>query len=317
MKKQIVFLLFPGFEMLDFSGPLQAFAEAKARGCDLCIAHCSWQPEVTASQGIVLHKLPHFSQFAPGPGDIIIVPGLEHQAYTNNGLSQTPRTVFDWLVSSYENKALLCSICSGAFVLAHAGLLKGKKCTTHWTRTKELEQTYSDLHVETDRLFVHDKGVYTSAGIASGIDLSLALIEKNFGPNMAAKVARDLVVYIRRDSHHHQGSIYLDYRDHINPVIHKIQDCLIANPGNNAGIEELAERFGLSPRHLTRTFKKACGITIKQYRTLVALEHAQTLMQSPDHTIETIAAQCGFHDAKQLRRLWHKHFGSAPSSCRS
>ena len=315
--KQILFLLFPGFEMLDFSGPLQTFFEAKARGCDLKIAHCSWQSEVTASQGIELHKVGHFSQLHVNAEDIIIVPGLEHRAYTNNALAKVPRAVFDWLIRARENKAVLCSICSGAFVLAHAGLLNNKKCTTHWTRTKELAQTCPDAHVETDKLFVHDKGIYTSAGIASGIDLSLALIEEHFGPNMTAKVARDLVVYMRRDSRHHQDSIYLDYRDHINPVIHRLQDFLISHPGDNAGIEELAERFGLSPRNLTRLFKKACGITIKQYRTLVALEHARNLMQSPDLCIESIANQCGFHDAKQLRRLWHKHFGTAPSRYRS
>lgn len=315
--KQVIFLLFPGVEILDFAGPLQTFVEAKNRGCSLTVECCSYQSEISASQKVFINRLPHFSKAVPGKDDIIIIPGVEHQIYTNNGLSDVPDEVFDWLIHAYQNNVFLCSICTGAFVLAYAGLLDGKRCTTHWLRTKELQDSYPGTHVETNCLFVYDKGIYTSAGIASGIDLSLALVEKHWGPHLTSKVARDLVVYIRRDGRHHQKSIYLDYRDHVDPVIHRIQDWLISHPHKSNGIESLADRFGLSHRNLTRLFKKATGITVKQYKTLIILEHAKNLLQSPDNSIESIASQCGFHDAKQLRRLWIKHFGNSPSKFRS
>ncbi len=314
--KKILFLLFPGMEILDFSGPLQTFAEAKNYGCPLKIEYCSWLPEITTTQGVILHRLGHFSNTTPCREDIIIIPGVEHGIYTDNGFQKIPDQVFEWLIKAHENGVTLCSICTGAFILGHAGLLDGRKCTTHWKRVRELEKTYPNAHVQTDTLFTHDHDIYTSAGIASGIDLSLALIEKHWGPNITAKVARELVVYMRRDGLHSQTSIYLDFRDHINPVIHKVQDWLISHPEENKGIEALALNFGVSPRHLTRLFKNAAGITIKQYKTLVTLTHAKRLMQSTDNTLDTIADKCGFHDARQLRRLWNKHFGISPSHAR-
>ncbi len=315
--KQVIFLLFPEIELLDFAGPLQTFVEARNRGCDLTVGYCSWQSEISASQEVFINRLRHFSTLNPQKDDIIIIPGIAHRQYADNALSKVPQEVFDWLNRAYQNKVQLCSICTGAFILAHAGLLDGKRCTTHWHRTEELQRTYPKIRVETDCLFIHDKGIYTSAGIASGIDLSLALVEQNWGPNITSKVARDLVVYIRREGRHRQKSVYLDYRDHIHPGIHRIQDWLISHPEKKHTIEALAERFGLSPRNLTRLFKKATGITVKQYATLVVLEHAKNLLQHPDHSVDAIAAQCGFHDAKQLRRLWKKHFGTAPSQSRS
>ncbi len=158
---------------------------------------------------------------------------------------------------------------------------------------------------------------YTSAGVTSGIDLSLAIVEENWGPQVTSKVARELVVYIRRNSDHDQKSIYLDYRDHFNPNVHSVQDWLISNPGKKYTIDALADRFGLSERNLTRLFKNSTGITINQYATLIVLEHAKNLSQNPNNTIESAALQCGFHDGKQLRRLWKKHFGTTPSQFRS
>ncbi len=314
--KQVLFLLFPGMEILDFAGPLQTFVEAANRGCDLTVSCCSWETEICASQNIFISRLDHFSKTTLREGDILVIPGTDHQYYTGSNLSRIPEEVFEWLRHAYEKKVRLCSICTGAFVLAYAGLLDGKRCTTHWMRTGELTKTYPQLRVETSRLFVHDQGIYTSAGVASGIDLALALVEKSWGPHMAANIARDLVVYMRRDGSHHQDSVYLSFRDHIDPVVHEVQDYLLSHPKDRPGIEELAERFGQSPRNLTRLFKKATGITIKQFTTLVILEQAGQLLQDLSQPIESVALQCGFHDAKHLRRLWKKHFGTTPSQVR-
>jgi len=315
--KQIIFLLFPGFEIMDFAGPLQTFSEAKNHGCDLLVKFCSWQREICASQEVFINRLHYFSNINAQKNDIIIIPGIEHKRYTDNGLNTVPKEVFAWLNNAYKNGTELCSICSGAFVLAHAGLLNGKKCTTHWSRTDELQQAYPDVNVVANCIFIHGDGIYTSAGITSGIDLSLALVEKNWGPHVTSRVAKDLVVYIRRNSDHHQKSVYLDYREHFNPNIHKVQDWLISHPDKKYTLDVLARRFGMSERNLTRLFKKATGITIKQYATLITLEYAKNLLQNPNNTIESTALQCGFHNARQLRRLWKTYFGTTPSQNRS
>lgn len=244
-------------------------------------------------------------------------PGLEHQAYADNALQKVPHEVFAWLISAYHTGTQLCSICSGAFVLAHAELLDGRKCTTHWSRTDELQQVYPNTQVQGDCLFVHDQGIYTSAGITSGIDLSLAIVEKNWGPYVASKIAKELVVYIRRNSDHHQKSVYLDFREHFNTSIHKVQDWLIFHPDKKNTLDRLSRRFGMSERNLTRQFKTSTGLTIRQYATLIKLEYAKSLLKNPDNTVSSIVLQCGFHDAGQLRRLWKKHFGISPSQSRS
>ncbi|WDP90026.1 MAG: helix-turn-helix domain-containing protein [Desulfobacter sp.] len=314
--KQVIFLLFPGVEILDFAGPLQTFMEARNRGCDLTVDCCSWQTEIRSSHSVFINRLDHFSGIRPQQGDILVIPGFPYHQYAGNGMEKVPDEVFHWLRRAYNKGAELCSVCTGAFALAHAGLLDEKSCTTHWQRTRALQRDFPRLNVRTDCLFVHDAGIYTSAGIASGIDLALALVEKHWGPHVTCRVARDLVVYLRRDGGHHQQSIYLSFRDHIQPVVHRIQDWLISNPGKTYTIDSLARRFGLSPRNLTRTFKKATGITIKAYATLLVLEHARTLLQDPGQSVEAVAVQCGFHDGRQLRRLWKKHFGTTPGEAR-
>ncbi|MFD2570533.1 GlxA family transcriptional regulator [Spirosoma soli] len=200
----------------------------------------------------------------------------------------------------------LCSICTGAFMLAQAGLLDGRKCTTHWKRLDELQTTYPHLLAQHDRLFVKDGNVYTSAGVTAGIDLALAMLEEQQGPLFASKVARELVVYYRRSGTSSQNSIYLDYRNHVNGAIHQMQDWLIAHLETRPTLDDLAEVANMSTRNLTRTFRKETGTTINAYTTLLRLEVARTLAQQSSLTMEAIAAKCGFQDARQLRRIWQK-----------
>lgn len=300
-----------------FCRPPADLCRGKNRGCDLTVEYCSWQPEIQSSQSVCIHRLDHFSTVTLKKGDILVIPGFPYDLYAKGGMAAVPGELFDWIRRAHKEGAQLCSICTGAFVLAHAGLLEGRRCTTHWQRTRELQQDYPNLIVKTDCLYVHDDGIYTSAGIASGIDLALALVETHWGPRITCQVARDLVVYVRREGRHQQQSIYLSFRDHIHPAIHRVQDWLITHPGKTYTIEGLADRFGMSPRNLTRTFKKATGITVKQYATRVVLEYAGTLLRDPGLSVEAVAAQCGFHDGRQLRRLYRKHFGTTPAALRT
>jgi transcriptional regulator GlxA family with amidase domain len=175
-----------------------------------------------------------------------------------------------------------------------------------------LRQRFPRARVVENRLFVSDGPVTTSAGIASGIDMALALIERLHGPLAAAAVAREMVVYIRRDGAHEQESIYLDYRTHLHPGIHRVQDWLTQHPHEKTTLGELAQVAGMSTRNLTRLFRATTGLSIKEFSTRVRLELARTLLHDPELTVDGVANRCGFDNARQLRRAWKEAFGGTP-----
>jgi transcriptional regulator GlxA family with amidase domain len=306
--RRVVFVYFDGCEVLDFAGPLQAFFEANSFGAKYRIEHCAVVPQATTNQGLKLGGLEALPAVAAD--DLVIVPGF------TPGMVHLPRSLIRWLKRSYDRGAKITSVCTGAFALAQAGLLKNRRCTTHWKRTGELQKLCLSAEVLADRLFVEDGRITTSAGIAAGIDMALALIEGDYGPLVAAKVAREMVVYLRRDAHHPQQSVYLDYRTHLHPGVHSVQDWLTSHPSRKARIEELAKVAHMSPRNLTRVFREVTGVSIQNYRTRLRLERARTLMNNPDLTLEAIAGECGFQDARQLRRVWRRAYHVAPSRAR-
>ena len=161
-------------------------------------------------------------------------------------------------------------------------------------------------------IYIRDGNIYTSAGIASGIDLALSILEENHGALVASQVAREIVIYMRRNGFEKQQSIFLDYRSHLYEGVHRVQDWLIQNPEKRNKLEDLAEIAHMSSRNLTRLFRKATGITIKEFVTKIRIELAKKLLKNPDLTIEAIASQCGFQDARQLRRLWSQEFEVSP-----
>ena len=291
----MIFLVLPQVEVLDLAGPLQALSEANARRKRYDIRLCATRPRIESHQGIVLAEL------EPLPDDageaLIVVPGMPYAA-----TQKIERTVTRWLANASRAGAHIASVCTGAFVLGEAGLLDGRRCTTHWSRTGELARRYPQARVLDDRLFVTDGNITSSAGIASGIDMALALIEQWDGPLVAAEVAREMVVYLRRDGAQEQHSVYLDYRTHLHPGVHRVQDWIIQNPEARATLRELAQSAGMSTRSLTRTFREATGISVHEFTTRVRTELARTLRHDPSLTMEAIARKCGL-SARQLRRF--------------
>lgn len=301
----MIFVLLPEVEILDLAGPLQAFHEANAAEQRFAIRTCALTPRLRTDQGLVLADLEPLPEV--GEGDLVVVPGMRYRATL-----RVDRSVIRWLKTSAAAGAHLASICTGAFILGEAGLLDGRRCTTHWARSTELRQRFPRARVVENRLFVSDGPVTTSAGIASGIDMALALIERLHGPLAAAAVAREMVVYIRRDGAHEQESIYLDYRTHLHPGIHRVQDWLTQHPDEKTTLAELAEVAGMSSRNLTRLFRTTTGLSVKEFSTRVRLELARTLLHDPELTVDGIAHRCGFDNARQLRRVWKEAFGGTP-----
>jgi transcriptional regulator GlxA family with amidase domain len=297
----IAFIIPPAVELLDLAGPVQVFMEAKFYGFDMNIGFYSFQDNIMSAAGLPFGKIENYKEAKLNEGDFIFIPGLHFETLERQ--SETEQAFFTWLNGCSEKNINICSVCNAAFVLGGAGLLDGKECTTHWRTVDLLQQLFPKAHVLTDVLFVKSGNIYTSAGISAGIDLALSVLEELKDSLFVNKIARGLVVYHRRSHKHSQQSIYLDFRNHINPKIHKIQDFMIENLAIDLSIEKLADFVSMSPRNLSRVFKEATDVTIMDYLTKLRIEKAQTLKNNPDYTIDYIASECGFKSARQLQRI--------------
>lgn len=299
---KVAFIVPPYVELLDLAGPAQAFTEAKSHGLDTAIEFYSYHDNIISTAGVGFGEIKNYKEANLNADDFIFIPGTDHD-YLRSSQFGSEDDFFKWIAHSADKKVKTCSICTGAFFLGEAGLLDDRECTTHWRRTDELKKRFPKAKVLADILYVKSDNIYTSAGISAGIDLALAILEDLKGPNFVHKVARGLVVYHRRDPSHSQKSIYLDFRNHINPKIHEVQDFLINNLSSENSIEDLAGIVAMSPRNLSRVFKDSTGLTIVEYLTELRRETAKTLLNNPDYTIDYIASQCGFKSARQLQRI--------------
>lgn len=305
---RIIFPIVDRFEIFDLAGPLQVLHEANQLGAGYELIFAGLDRSVESQQGVTLAKLSALPRI--GRGDLAVVPGSgtfreARQAAKHSKLSA-------WLCKAHDAGATVASVCVGAFVLGRAGLLDGRACTTHWKRTEELARRFPRARVLGDRLFVLDDRVLTSAGIASGVDMTLALVEAHHGAKMAAAIARAMVLHVRRTGAQSQLNPLLEYRDHLEAGIHAVQDRIISEPAERHALDDLARTAGMSRRHLTRVFRAATGISITEYHNAIRLEHARALLGDRTITIDTIAQRCGFADGRHLRRLWNGAFG--PSS---
>jgi transcriptional regulator GlxA family with amidase domain len=299
---KVAFIVPPHVELLDLAGPAQVFLEAKSHGLDAAIEFYSFHDGNISTAGIAFGEIKNYKEANLKAGDFVFIPGTDHD-YLQSAQFGAEKSFFKWIAQCADSKVNTCSVCTGAFFLGEAGLLDNRECTTHWRRTDELKSRFPKAKVLADILYVKSDNIYSSAGISAGIDLALAILESLKSPNFVHKVARGLVVYHRRDQSHSQKSIYLDFRNHINPKIHQVQDFLINNLAEENSIEGLAEMIAMSPRNLSRVFKESTGLTIVEYLTELRREMAKTLLNNPDYTIDYIASQCGYKTARQLQRI--------------
>jgi transcriptional regulator GlxA family with amidase domain len=308
--RRVVVYLVPQVHLLDLAGPVQTFYEANGFGARYRISYVAAATRVPTAQGLVLEASTDLP--ALGPDDTLLIPGLD--SATLDRLDTSPSA---WFRAAHRSGARLASVCSGAFVLGVAGLLDGRACTTHWKVADLLEKKHPRARVLRNRLFVEDGPIVSSAGVASGIDMALALVERDQGSLVAARVAREMVVYVRRSGEREQMSVFLEYRTHMNEGVHRVQDWLIAHPDTRPTLDHLARVAAMSRRHLTRIFRQATGITLKTFTTRIRLRIAGDLLRDPDRTVESVAAACGFRDARQLRRLWLETHGTTPGVWRN
>ncbi|MFI9487514.1 GlxA family transcriptional regulator [Promicromonospora sp. NPDC052451] len=316
----VLFVLLPGVHLLDLAGPAQAFfaagdfghpydlryvagaaaaagADAGA-GADRPGAPAAVAP-VLSAQGLPL--LAGAEWPALGADDLVVVPGWrvgdDRQAWP-----LVSDAVRERLGAHHAAGGTVASVCAGSDALGQAGLLDGRRCTTHHGLQDELAVRYPRAHVVRDVLFTTDDRVITSAGIASGIDLSLHLLAMRHGPALAARVAREMVVYARRNGAEPQASAMLRHRAHLDDTVHTVQNHIDTHFTHTLPLADLAARAGVAERTLTRLFTRAAGLTPLRYQQLLRLERAEHLI-GHGATVESAAHAVGFQDPRMLRRL--------------
>ncbi|MBZ3901166.1 MULTISPECIES: GlxA family transcriptional regulator [Streptomyces] len=294
----VVFFLVPGVHLLDLAGPAQVFSTAGDFGHPYTLTYVSEHRQVPTAQGLPLVAGLDWPEL--GPDDLIVVPGWS--AVTLADSPPLGEALLRVLRDHHARGGTVASVCAGAEALGRAGLLQGRRCTTHHDVQDELARRHPGAVVVRDVLFTADDRVITSAGIASGIDLALHLVAGRHGPAVAAQVARDMVVYARRNGHEPQSSAMFRHRSHLDDTVHRAQDLIDTRFDRPLPLPGLAADVGVSERTLTRLFSRATGLTPLRYQQTLRLERAEHLI-SHGVTVDAAARSVGFEDARMLRRL--------------
>ncbi|MER6917105.1 DJ-1/PfpI family protein [Streptomyces sp. NPDC000594] len=295
----VVFLLLPGVHLLDLAGPAQVFSTAAEYGQPYRLGYVAAREEVPSAQGLPLIAGTTWPEL--GPRDLIVVPGWQ-AAGSLRSAPAVDRGELERLRTHHAAGGTVASVCAGADVLGRAGLLDGRRCTTHHALQEELAARHPRATVVKDTLFTTDDRVVTAAGIASGIDLALHLLAERHGPALAARVARGMVVFARRNGDEPQASAMLRHRAHLDDTVHRVQDLIDERFAEPLPLARLAAVTGVSERTLTRLFARATGLTPLRYQQTLRLEHARRLTERGS-TVQAAAREVGFDDARMLRRL--------------
>ncbi|HEY2808317.1 MAG TPA: helix-turn-helix domain-containing protein [Steroidobacteraceae bacterium] len=309
MPRRIAFLIFPDFQLLDAAGPIAAF-EIAGR-----IRPAAYELKVIAVRAGAVRSGSGAQLLAQGLPraesiDTLVVCGGEG-ARAAAYCARTQR----FIRACDAGARRLASVCSGAFLLAAAGLLDGRAATTHWSCSEEFRQCFPAVRLDADRIFVRAGRYWSSAGITAGIDLSLALIGEDLGEQVARRTAQHLVVYHRRPGGQSQFSALLEMRG-TQGRFAPLFEFMRANLAAGLGIEALAARACMSPRHFARAFVEETGVTPAKAVERLRADVARALLESGTRSVQQVAADAGFHDPERMRRAFIRLFGAAPSALR-
>ncbi len=316
--RQIVILAFPGVQSLDITGPLEVFAGAerliessarRERGYEVRIVSRDGAPLATSS-GLTIEPHASIAQ-APTRIDTLIVPGGAGQRKAGED-----QALLDWIGRASTKARRTASVCTGAFLLARAGLLNGRRATTHWARAEELARAHPEVEVDPDPIFVRDGAIWTSAGVTAGMDLALALVEEDLDREAALTIARHLVMFLRRPGSQSQFSVTLGSQQPRREPLREIQQAVLEDVAGLHTVEAMAERAHMSPRHFARAFRSETGVTPARYVERVRLEAARRRLEEGAEPVGAIASACGFGTAETMRRVFLRTLQVGPAEYR-
>ncbi len=306
MPRRLALVIFPGFQLLDAAGPIAAFeiAERYRPGSYDLTVLAPGGGQVASSSGVKFAAEP----LADGPFDTIMISGGDG----TRSLRELGQIVA-WLKRTTARRQT--SVCSGAYVLAEAGLLDGRRATTHWSRTDDFARRYPKVKLDADRIFIRDGEVWTSAGITAGIDLALALVEDDLGAEVARRVAQQLVVHQRRPGGQSQFSALVELGGRSGRFA-DLMDWMRAHLGEALTVERLAAEAAMSPRNFARAFTAETGTTPAKAVERLRLEAARTAVETGHVPIDRVAEAAGFGDPERMRRAFLRAFGQPPQALR-
>lgn len=304
----------PGIFLLDIAGPCDVFAAADKildgnGGYEIQLASPINSKKINTKAGIEVICKYTISTIIQRI-DTVIVGGFSMPLLDNGG------HFFQWLKGIYPRVNRMASICVGAYALAEAGILNGKKATTHWEYSQQFQQRYPLVQVDTDPFFTRDTNVYTSGGVSSGIDLALALVEEDHGRDVALQVARKLILHLKRPGYQSQFSKILEIHRLENSIGGKLYAWMIRHLSDDLSIESLAEHSNMSVRNFARVFQKETGITPAKFVEKVRVEVARRYLEDSDLSIDQIGAKCGLGGLMTMRRTFIRHMNVSPSDYR-
>ncbi|AQV94503.1 AraC family transcriptional regulator [Cupriavidus necator] len=311
-------LVLPGVHMLDLAGPLQVLSTVSELGIGQLSVQCVGpHPSVQAFQGLDLGRIETLPARVKGR-DLVVVIGSKLQ--DSLMASQPWRDAAAWLRGMFTGSkapdTTVAAVCTGAFLLGDAGLLDGRLCTTHHAFIRKLRARHPNASVIDNRVFVCDGNIWTSAGVASGIDMALRLVAETFGDEAAIRVARENVVPFRRFSDDPQLDPQYQSRSHGNQLIHAVQDAISRNLEVSVSDPRFARGFAISVRHLSRVFAVETGLTPKQYQLALRMARARKLLTASNLSVEEISLKSGFSSVQAFRSCWNKIETMPPSRYR-
>jgi transcriptional regulator GlxA family with amidase domain len=318
-KKKVVIVVMSGNMLLNFAGPSDVFTNANSslvdaglpEGYEVLIAAPTTDKKMICRTGVEI-QCPYHVMEIQHPFDTLIIAGNDRSFESNSRLAE----FHEWLKLIDSDKTRrIASICGGAFSLAKAGLLDGKRATTHWERSDKLQKEFPSVRVEAHHFFINDGNIYTSAGVSSGIDLCLAMVEEDYGRDIAIRVARRLVFYLSRPGYQSQFGNLLPLYETKN-IAAKLQDWLKDHLQETLDIVRLAEHLSMSTRNFTRVFHKQTGMPPAKFVEKFRVEAARKLLENTDISLERISERCGLVSLVGMRRTFLRHLNVTPSDYR-
>lgn len=311
----VAIVIYPDAELLDAAGPASVFAAANAAlGAGDAYVLTTLAPEagpVRTSSGLVLSAEIAIPQARRRIDTLVVAGGNGTRAMAANA------PFIAALRRLAARSRRVASVCSGAFLLAQAGLLDARRATTHWRYADLLREMFPRVRVEPDAIFVHDEPVWTSAGVTAGVDLALALVEADHGSAVALAVARELVVYMKRPGGQSQFSVPLATQTATLPVIERLRRHVMEHPQADLSLAALAERAHVSERHLRRLFRRELAVGPREFVQRSRLEQAQRLLCESGASLREVARRCGYATAESLSRRFEARLGVAPGAYRA
>jgi transcriptional regulator GlxA family with amidase domain len=307
--RDIVVVVFDGMKLLDVAGPAEVFAESNRFGADYRLSFASVDgAEVTTSVGSRFAVTRRIDEIASA--DTVLVAGGDNLV----GRPIDPALI-EAVRGARARTRRMASICTGAFILAQAGVLSGRTATTHWRHVRLLAAAFPDIRVQPDAIFIRDGEIYTSAGVTAGIDLALALVEADYGAELVRTVARSLVVYLKRAGGQSQFSALVEADPPADSALRTIVTAIATDPSADHSVKNLAALASMSTRQLTRLFNAELATTPARYVETVRIDSARGALDA-GHSVTAAARIAGFGSAETMRRVFVQHLGVSPRAYR-